>query len=26
MYQTARYIQRPLTSVNRKYLQQVLWI
>jgi hypothetical protein len=24
MYQTARYIQRPLTSVNRKYLQQVL--
>ena len=24
MYQTARYIQRPLTSVNRKCLQQVL--
>jgi hypothetical protein len=26
MYQTALYIQHPLTSVYRKCLQQVLWI
>jgi hypothetical protein len=26
MYQTARYVQRPLTRVYRKCLQQVLWI